>query len=74
MTEESRAGRFDYVPFNEPTRRIHEQLKRHYEEVEAGIAMLDSGRAKSLALTKLEESFMWIGKAVKQMQGSGACS
>ena len=32
------------------------------------INLLPEGRAKSLALTKLEECYMWIGKAIRDAQ------
>ena len=43
-------------------------FKAKCTELEAGINILPDGRAKSLALTALEECYMWIGKAIRDIQ------
>jgi hypothetical protein len=47
---------------------MQEAAKEAVQEVELVINLLPEGRAKSLALTKLEECYMWIGKAVRDLQ------
>ncbi|CAB4149731.1 hypothetical protein UFOVP558_24 [uncultured Caudovirales phage] len=63
-------SRFDYVKFDEMSVRDQAEAKKACEELERVIEMIlpHPGRAKSLALTKLEEVYMWIGKAVRDDQ------
>lgn len=61
--------RFSYIKYNQHHTMLSESFKRKFEEVETLIDVkIDDGRAKSLALTKLEEAYMWIGKAIRDMQ------
>lgn len=61
-------SRFDYVKYDEVA--INEQafMKDQVEFMERRIETLKSPRAKALALTKLEECYMWIGKAIRDDQ------
>jgi hypothetical protein len=61
-------SRFDYVRYDEVSQDMQEAAKEAVQEVELVINLLPEGRAKSLALTKLEECYMWIGKAVRDLQ------
>jgi hypothetical protein len=61
-------GRFDYVRYDLDHSVMQQQFKDRVLELEAKIEELPGGRAKSLALTKLEECYMWIGKAVRDHQ------
>lgn len=62
-------SRFDYVKYDE---QAQEQQKDFKFVVENFSTMIDgfikSPRAKALALTKLEECYMWIGKAIRDDQ------
>lgn len=62
-------GRFDYVKYDDEAARVQAVLKHTFEELERSISsyLLD-GRAKSLAMTKLEEAYMWVGKAIRDEQ------
>lgn len=62
-------SRFDYVRYDETAMSIQESFKRRVIDLEDGInILLVSPRAKALALTKLEEVYMWIGKAIRDDQ------
>lgn len=61
-------GRFDYVKYDEHAIAMQGALKTKFEEVETLCNYLVDGRAKSLAFTKLEEAYMWAGKALRDMQ------
>ncbi len=61
-------SRFDYVAYDEKATKDQAWFKEIVTRVEAGIGGLDSPRAKALALTKLEEVYMWIGKAIRDDQ------
>lgn len=60
--------RFDYVKYDAQATAEQAQFKDKCTELEQMIGGLDDGRAKSLALTKLEEVYMWIGKALRDEQ------
>ncbi len=62
-------SRFDYVKYDESATLIQSEFKITCEAFENQIEdYLSSPRAKALALTKLEEVYMWIGKAIRDDQ------
>lgn len=62
-------SRFDYVKYDEESQRNQEQAKLLCDNVRAAIETnLKPGRASSLALTKIEECYMWIGKQIRDDQ------
>lgn len=62
-------GRFDYVKYDEEAARNSQDALKRVDDVRAFIdTNLKPGRASSLAMTKLEECFMWIGKAIRDDQ------
>ncbi len=62
-------SRFDYVKYDETTQKVQERAKLLVQDVEHLITVhCKPGRAQSLALTKLEECYMWIGKAIRDEQ------
>lgn len=60
------------VPMTSPAddehtaKQVH--AKQQVQNLECTIETLANGRAKSLALTSLEECYMWIGKAIRDEQ------
>ncbi len=62
-------SRFDYVKYDEIACALQEGFKLDVSLLEARIdAALISPRARALAITKLEECYMWIGKAIRDDQ------
>ena len=62
-------SRFDYVKYDDKATDDQGAFKRVVEVLEIEIDQrLRPGRAKSLALTALEECYMWIGKAIRDDQ------
>lgn len=61
-------SRFDYVKYDERAQSDQNLAKSFVTGLEAMINKIGSGRAQSLALTKLEECYMWIGKAIRDDQ------
>lgn len=59
---------FSYVKYDELSAAQQLHLRTAFEEVERLVSYLADGRAKSLVLTKLEEAYMWTGKAVRDEQ------
>ncbi len=60
--------RFNYVRYDEESTKQQEQAKVMCEQMEQFIELLGKGRPQSLALTALEETYMWIGKAIRDNQ------
>lgn len=61
-------SRFDYVAYDSEASHHQQNFKDDVQTLEHHINMLQSPRAKALALTKLEECYMWIGKAIRDDQ------
>lgn len=61
-------SRFDYVAYDDRSNELSSQFKETFAKLEAQVAGLAEGRAKSLILTKLEEGYMWVGKAIRDDQ------
>lgn len=62
-------SRFDYIAYDDEAARKQASFKHRCADLEDAIeANLKPGRAKSLAITKLEEVYMWIGKQIRDDQ------
>lgn len=61
-------GRFDYIKYDEKSINVQVAIKKKFESLEETLDALPDSRAKSLALTHLEEAFMWAGKAIRDEQ------
>ena len=59
---------FDYIKYDDQSVSNQSVFKGKCEDLEFGIKMLMDGRAKDTALIKLEECYMWIGKAIRDGQ------
>ena len=62
-------SRFDYVKYDSIAIDQQDHFKKQVSGLEGSIDMyLKSPRAKALALTKLEEVYMWVGKSIRDDQ------
>lgn len=69
-------GRFDYVKYDEHAQQEQQTAKECVEHLESYINSIGSElpkdqtteRAKALAITNLEQVYMWIGKAIRDNQ------
>jgi len=61
-------GRFDYVKYDDMATADQALFKRQCTSIETQIEQHKPGRAKALALTALEECYMWIGKMIRDEQ------
>lgn len=62
-------NRFDYVKYDEKAQAQQASMKDNFVHMEALItANIQDPRAKALALTALEESYMWVGKGIRNDQ------
>lgn len=60
--------RFDYVKYDEQATKQQAEFKQKFQELEAMAETLQEGRAKSLVMTHLEITYMWVGKALRDEQ------
>lgn len=60
--------RFDYVKYDHRSVEQQTNFKAEFEQLESLVNELEDGRAKSLVFTKLEEAYMWVGKAIRDTQ------
>lgn len=68
-------SRFDYIKYDQLAEADQKFFKKYFVELENEINKHKDSRAKALALTSLEESYMWIGKMIRdeQLQRSKSC-
>lgn len=61
--------RFDYVKYDDKATECQAAFKAKCQELEhLAETHLKNGRAKALVMTKLEELYMWVGKAIRDDQ------
>lgn len=59
----------DSIPYDDTSKQLYSELRILFGRAEAGAMMnLSGGRYKKHALLALEESFLWVGKALKDDQ------
>ncbi len=61
-------SRFDYVAYDATATAQQAALKEQFQAVEALVNGLGPTRGQALVLTKLEEAYMWAGKAIRDGQ------
>ncbi len=61
-------SRFDYVAYDEESQVNQQIFKTLVTDIELELNHIEDGRSKSLAITKLEECYGWIGKAIRDDQ------
>ena len=72
------SSKYEYVKYDDVARSQQNNFKTLFEQIENGLAAIGGtlsdakgpivGREIALARTKLEEAYMWIGKALKNDQ------
>lgn len=68
------SNRFSYVKYDYAAIATQNEFKAEFEKLEDMLshfkasARLPPGRAIALALTSLEEAYMWVGKAIRDDQ------
>ena len=61
-------SRFDYVAYDELSKELQAKAKDMFTLLADAIQELGPNRPTSLALTALEEAYMWVGKAIRDNQ------
>lgn len=62
------SGSFDYVKYDHDSQEKQSDFKFRFEQLEEQVKRHPKGRAQALALTKLEEAYMWVGKMIRDEQ------
>lgn len=57
--------RFDYVKYDPQATVQQDAFKTKFQELENMASNLKEGRAKSLVMTYMEITYMWVGKALR---------
>ena len=65
-------SRFSYVKYDAKHETLSSKIRTEFENLEVLLLDLGQNREASLAVTKLEEAFMWAGKAIRNSQISTA--
>jgi hypothetical protein len=66
---QEKPNRFDYVKYDQFAQEKQVSFKEKFSFLAKMVEEdLSNGRAKALVLTKLEESYMWVGKAIRDEQ------
>ena len=61
--------RFDYIKYDADAQKAQSALKAKFQELEDLIYKeMKPNRGFSLALTKIEEAYMWCGKSIRDTQ------
>lgn len=64
-----KTGTFDYIKYDTKATEDSAEFKAEFEDMENLVNFkLKPGRASSLVKTKLEEAYMWVGKAIRDEQ------
>ena len=61
-------NRFDYVKYDDESLAIQQHAKIQVSYIEELINELTPSRNTQLAIEKLEECYMWIGKSIRDEQ------
>lgn len=60
---------FDPIQYDFHSKQLQQDFRQSFQQIAAQVRMnLPDSRAASLALTKLEEAYMWIGKSIRDHQ------
>lgn len=63
-------SRFDYVKYDNDSAEVQAEFKRRcqYLEEYIDLQLTVPSRARAIAINKLEECYMWIGKGIRDAQ------
>jgi len=61
-------NRFDFVEYDQRAKSLQADFKKTVTDLATQIELLGQNRPTALALTALEECYMWIGKAIRDDQ------
>lgn len=56
---------FEFIPYDDGSNELLEKFKKHYAAILELSSLLNGSRSSLLCLTHLEESYMWLGKTIR---------
>jgi len=59
---------YDYIRYDDFSKELQNIFKTKFIDLDTMLTAIDPSRELSLAKTKLEEAYMWIGKAIRNDQ------
>lgn len=65
---EEKMSKYDYVMYDDRAAAQQRYFKEKFQDLDVLVDALENGRAKAIASTKLEEAYMWVGKAIRDEQ------
>ncbi len=63
------SSRFQFVAFSDKGTALNTAVREHLTEIETLINAMPPSAESTLSLRKLEESAMWLGKAIARTEG-----
>lgn len=60
--------KFDYLKFDEISEALQDEFKLHYDAILILSEKIADKRCRNYLISKLEESYMWTGKGIRQDQ------
>jgi hypothetical protein len=64
----SKRSRYAYTKFDEKSLKTQSVILKEIEALTESVEKLAVSRPQMLVLTKLEEAYMWVGKAIRDDQ------
>lgn len=62
------SSRFDHVTYDFLSRLLQAKFKERFNCISAEVEKLPDGRSRQHAIDRLEEAYMWVGKAIRDGQ------
>lgn len=63
-------SRFDYVKYDKQSEDQQAAFKKMFEHLTSQVEMFPPTQNRALAITRLEESYMWVGKMIRDTQNA----
>lgn len=60
--------RYEHIEFSVFQHNLHLKFRSLFKTIEKELDHIAPGRARSIVLTKIEEAYMWVGKAIRDEQ------
>lgn len=60
--------RFSYIKYDDHSMALQQKFRDLFESIEHLTTLLPNTRHSALVFTRLEEAYMWVGKAIRDAQ------
>jgi hypothetical protein len=61
-------SRFEFIQYDETALKLSRAFKFTFQQLEIQFEELPDNRSRALAMTMLENSHMWVGRAIREDQ------